>query len=504
MTTKAIRHYPITSAVLNQVEVLAGGIPKADYRFFSHLLADSLRRWKRLQRETVPDFEGGGWIPITRRMIDDGFYVGKGKERQRTNPKQLKELGLIEIYDKYKPDVTAIKYRIAPHIMEAIEVVTLSEPIHTKQPLFDLMTASPWKEKWNVSHESLLPIEDEASSDTPEDPDSPLPRLVERSIDKIRECHYNRDALAQHLEKCRLEYHQAMAGGDTSRADYLRRRLNNDVAIFRELPPHSPFRPVYYPQRSGRIGTPMQNLTGESKAVAYGGIPDLYNYDLSSSQLRICRYYEFPRYGIECSWMNDYLNDSDLRNSYATAIGISPDAFKEAVIGVLMGSRLPRNGTDTAASILQALQDGLPDGVYSSERLEGIVSRFNETITPLKAALNLWHKAIMEKLKKEGILYNALNLSLTLEQVKNHAGGSKRGTIAAHILQGSEALFIHTLTTLADFYGFQVVGNEHDGLLTIGPIPSTAILETQRLTNLECLELREKPFKEAYEGNDDA
>jgi hypothetical protein len=475
-----------------QVEALTRDISKADYRLFTHLLADSLRRRKRLRYETVPDFKGGGWIPIQRRVIDDAFYVGKGKERQRANPERLQELGLIETYGRYKPGVTACKYRIAPRIMDALEVVDLSDPISTHQALFDLMTGKPWTEEWATQP---TPIKDEASSDTPPAPDDgPFPRLVERSVATIRQCHYNRDALAQHLERCRQEYHRAASAGNTSRADYFLQRLINDLAIYRELPPRSPFRPVYYPQRSGRIGTPMQNLTGESKAAAYSGIPNLYNYDLSSSQLRICRYYEFPRYGIECSWLNDYLDDSALRNSHAAAIGIAPDAFKEAVIGVLMGSRLPRSGTDTPASILQALRDGLaPES--GPDALESVVSRFNDTVAPLKTALNVWHQAIMRKLETEGVLCNALGLPLPLEQVRNRAGGSKRGTIAAHILQGTEALFIHTLTILSDSFNFCIIGNEHDGMLTISEIPREAIQETKRITGLWHLDLREKLFQ---------
>jgi hypothetical protein len=495
MTAKAIRHYPVTHSVLSAVKKLTRDTPKVDYRFFCHLLADSLRRWKRLQKDTVPGFKGSGWIPMQRRMIDDGFYVGKGKARERTNPQRLQEGGLIEIYDRYKPGITACKYRIARHVLDVLETAILSEPISTQQLLFDLMTGSPWNEKWTAAP---MNIETSELADTPPS-DRSLSRLVERSIDTIRECHYNRDALANHLEKCRLTYQEAMNEGDTSRADYFRGRLINDVGIFRELPPHSPFHPVYFTQRSGRIGTPMQNLTGEAKAAAYGGVPDLYNYDLSSSQLRICRYYEFPRYGIECPWLDDYLNDSNLRHSCAAAIGITPDAFKEAVIGVLMGSRPPRHGTDTTASIFQALRDGLADGVQSLEALDAMISQFNETIAPLKVALSTWHRAIMQKLEKEGIIHNALNLPLTYQQVKRHSG-SKRGTIAAHILQGTEARFIHTLTTLADAYGFRVIGNEHDGLLTIGKIPDAAIRETVRLTGLECLELLEKPFKPPQTG----
>ena len=46
--------------------------------------------------------------------------------------------------------------------------------------------------------------------------------------------------------------------------------------------------------------------------------------------------------------------------------------------------------------------------------------------------------------------------------------------MVAHILQGMEACFIHTLTLLADTYGFVPLVNEHDGLITLGKIQDEA------------------------------
>jgi hypothetical protein len=495
MAKKAIRHYPVSYSVLSTMESLTEDTPNTDYRLFCHLLVDSFRRGKRLQKKTVPGFEGGGWIPMQKRDMDNWFYVGTGKVRERANPQRLQEQGLIEIYSKYVPGVMSIKYRIARNVIECLETATLSEPVSA--PSYDLMTGKPWQDKWDII---FVPLSDynytEHNDDTPpaELIDDSPPSLVERSINAIRECHYNREALQLHLEKCRQDSLEALEEGNTGRADYLRGRFLNDLAIYRGLSPRSPFYPHYSPQHSGRIGTPIQNLTGESKAVAYSGIPNLYNYDLSSSQLRICCHYEFPRYGIECPWLDSYLADTSLREDYAAVIGITPDAFKEAIIGVLMGSKLPHNGTDTRASIFQALKDGLPSGAQSLEELDDMVSALKDLIAPLKTALNKWHVAILKNLAKEGEILNALKKSLTYVQVKAHSG-SKRGAIAAHILQGTEAYFIHTLTTLANSYSFQVLGNEHDGLITLGQIPDAAIQEARTITGLHCLDLREKPFK---------
>ena len=66
--------------------------------------------------------------------------------------------------------------------------------------------------------------------------------------------------------------------------------------------------------------------------------------------------------------------------------------------------------------------------------------------------------------------------------------------MAAHLLQGREALYIHTLTTLAPKYGFEVISNEHDGLVTIGEIPKAAQAEARRKSGVRRTVLAEKPF----------
>lgn len=475
-----IRHYPVNPALLDMAKGLTEGVNKADYRLFTHMLADSLRRAKRLERQTMPGSDGGGWISLRRRLIDDGFYIGKGRNRLRACPKRLESLDLIEIHPQYKQGAASRKYRIPPPLMEAFHQALLADPIDTDRPVFDLVTGKPWQAKWNQT----TPSDPEAALDTP-----PMGDLVERAVDTIRECHYNRKALTAHLESRRLECNATTENEENRlRGLRLRQRLINDLSIFRELPPVSPFRPHYRRQRSGRIGTPMQNLTIEAKAAAYRDVPQLHNYDLSNSQLRICAYYEFPEHGVECPWLIDYLNKPELKNTYAEQIGITPTAFKEAVIGVVMGSRLPRDATDKASSILVALDEGL-----TSDNLNEGVQTFRGTISPLKQALDRWHRAIIQEIRAKGKLENALGLTLTREAVAEHAG-SKRGVVAAHLLQGREALFIHTLTSLSERYGFQVIGNEHDGLITIGIIPESAIQQTQKVTGLHRLELREKPF----------
>jgi hypothetical protein len=91
--------------------------------------------------------------------------------------------------------------------------------------------------------------------------------------------------------------------------------------------------------------------------------------------------------------------------------------------------------------------------------------------------------------------------------------GHERETKAmAWFLQGLEAAFIHSLTILSKArpfdvaYGFKVVANEHDGLITDGEIPGVAgeeeseIVERAReMSGFHRAELKEKPFADEDE-----
>ena len=78
-----------------------------------------------------------------------------------------------------------------------------------------------------------------------------------------------------------------------------------------------------------------------------------------------------------------------------------------------------------------------------------------------------------------------------LKAKKNKGLGSQ---ILAFLLNGMEAAFIHHLTTLSTEYGFTVVGNEHDGLVTTDEIPPTAITKASILSGLKDPTLVIKPF----------
>lgn len=67
---------------------------------------------------------------------------------------------------------------------------------------------------------------------------------------------------------------------------------------------------------------------------------------------------------------------------------------------------------------------------------------------------------------------------------------------ASHLIFGLERAFMMQITLLGADYGFEVISDEHDGAVTIGPIPPEAITEARRLSGFRTAELKPKAFKQ--------
>jgi hypothetical protein len=77
---------------------------------------------------------------------------------------------------------------------------------------------------------------------------------------------------------------------------------------------------------------------------------------------------------------------------------------------------------------------------------------------------------------------------------EDYSEADRKKKFAASFLQGGEAAFIHHLTLLSPEYGYEPIGNEHDGLITLGEIPSEAVEEARRRSKFWDAEIVEKPF----------
>ena len=279
------------------------------------------------------------------------------------------------------------------------------------------------------------------------------------------------------------------------------------------------YKPAFKKQMSGRITTlaGLTNAPKEMKQVAYQNIPNLHNYDLQSSQINILLQ-ELTACGLSSKWLEDYVKNKDSKIKYAEYVGVSVDTWKVIITSLVMGAGLPvslesaylfASKTGDLGAIVQALEDEFIFELDDEVRLNNISQSFNKlklVLQPVKTVLDKWHKylltdyllikCIKSNLTGEDFISNPTGCKLNITKLQNtepkHAWG---GIIAAFILQGVEAAFIHHLATIGDLTGeFRVVSNEFDGLVTLGSISTATVKRAGLLSGLFNPILVEKSF----------
>lgn len=258
------------------------------------------------------------------------------------------------------------------------------------------------------------------------------------------------------------------------------------------------YRVPYIPTLTGRlsfIGGGAQCCTREMKAAGYSGIPNIHNYDLVSSQAVILVDL-LAEAGLPTDWLEEYLVTP--RECYAALAGLSVDVWKTCLYAVFMGaellepSRLHLSRGEVRRVLLKAVGE---------EGLLAAYSRFYEVVKPFyEKSLKPWHRHLCGRWLKENVrvgrggkkyVRNAVGMTLCVSEYRSSELPRK---LAAFLLQGKEAYFIHTLTVLSHKYGFIVVANEHDGLVTLGEIPEEAVEEARKRTGMGYARLQEKDF----------
>lgn len=453
------RGYLVSTTQYLFLKSATSNLSRPDYKLFCHLFVSTVAHYRQLEEN------GKGWIPITARFIQSTFY--------NADPERLHDL--IDIDRRYTKGKRPRRYRLKPWILDGYVNASLADDA-TDRRLVNIVTGKPPPER-----------QAEAPTEPTQGPphDSGIPPLVQAAMARLRVCYFDRPAVFEHLKRLRADYEHTPT--DRNRFRYLNDWFIMD-AIDKIAQPASPdtphlyrFAPRYVMQATGRIGTPLQSASRAMKAATYGSLEGVFNYDLSSSQMALCLR-EFERHGIACPWLDEYLHGPDKRDELARRVGVTAATWKECLYTVLMTGHIPTNTAWQGSPVVEALAEEIAEPSH----LAAALARLRETLKPLARCLKQWHRIVASEAERAGSVTNLLGIA--------RRDFDKTSGMVAHLLQGTEAYFIHTLTLLADAHGFEPIGNEHDGLITLGPIPPAAIREAQDVTGLHCLDLREKPF----------
>ncbi len=284
-----------------------------------------------------------------------------------------------------------------------------------------------------------------------------------------------------------------------------RKALKRDMAAFANITMagDNSYQPIYNPAYSGRVyevPAGFQNSKRVTKAVMAHG-QRLWNYDIVSCHLNILvlllRRYEKAMRGSDIKplamkyhqLLEKQIINKTKMSAKAAAFNVPVDDFKIAVLSFLYC------GNCNAEPIQDAKEFGMT------------IKAFNEYVFPLKMAREkLWEyigndsEYLVTGTKKfKTVIVNAAGCKFNIDRDMTACKIQKK--LLAHVIQGIEKLFIHTLILECSKNGIPVVADEHDGMITKKPVPAHIFDDVRASTGYN-LEVVEKPFDREQETRD--
>lgn len=252
------------------------------------------------------------------------------------------------------------------------------------------------------------------------------------------------------------------------------------------------YKTAYSIQEFGRVSEihgGFQILSQVGKKYLMESVPLLFNYDLKNSQAFILLL-EFKSCGINCKWLENYLDESNQTSSkeiHAAKIGITVACWKDCFYATVMGAVAKGRG---------APYRSIYSEVQNKKRAKRLHGKFFKIISPLYKACEKWRHHILTskkhttrpyarkrwwtnacgmKFQKHVVIHNEDSVEIIDTNTGEILNGTKlpgvKRRLAAFLLQGREACYIHNLTILCKNKGIPVYKNEHDGLITGDEIP---------------------------------
>ncbi|MEA5625298.1 hypothetical protein [Nostoc sp. UHCC 0251] len=499
-----ISSYRVIKSQLDFVNNLLGDVNDDTRTLFCHILVSVIINIKKIE-----------WIPVSSTLIK--------KKIQKASWKALQELGLIEVTDYSHENGLSREFKVTDCIVDSfLELSKLSPEEIINSTKYNLFTGR--KSEGKLTNQKY----DENRNEEPV--------LITSALDLIAQGFFNMKAIIVHLDELTREENKAAEeyGQYSKEHKKARARLINDDHCFKAILNQSPvkiseeiwcYSPAYRIQMSGRVSHILGGLQSASrrmKAAAYMGIEDLRNYDLKASQVSgLIQQFDLAK--LNTDWLENYKENPNAKKDYAAQIGISVDCWKKCLCALMFGAYVSSANDHTKGKLkdLEGTVEGepkkKPNAIIDSlfEEAEGDIAlaleyiiKFNEAVAPLKVEIDKWHNWLLNTwvikvgyLAKDGKRYvkntTGKNLCIT-DLEKNYPLWKVKAMVSAFVLQGQESCFIHNLTLASIEYNFQVISNEHDGVVTLGVIPQAAIDKAATMSGLEGAILEEK----ALEGMD--
>lgn len=526
-----LKKYKIPKVVYDYVWSLTKGFKdhkqrRKYHKFISHILANMLICSKKLIKNPEKDI----FVPIYSRLIDKEFgrdfnsnilekhklleishhSINKHESREFRIPNYIfdsfvkkmdcildpdtfaEDLAFVNLMTGKKVEIKSTRYQFS-HGKKNYNIPSIiKESIDSLQPSpIDLKNVKRWVKRMGqkYDHEKRL--------------------FEKRTKNRKKSKRYEK-----HLKKYRM--HSGRYYSELSSLTTILSNSPTKTGKFKENGhPIYLVKASYRSQKSGRlseIGGGFQSASRAMKYVSIRNIPELYNYDIKSSQAFILLQ-EMKKYGIKCSWLREYLDTEEAKNIYAKKIGVPVDIWKQCFYALIMGADAPNKKGDIYKTITNHLNN-------DETKVDSTHQQFLSVTADLREATNKWRETLFSNPIKQHIsIYrgsmrwkNACKMTFgdyyTLDKEdpehslvdgdtdkKSNKDLRKcKRKLAAFILQGQEALFIHWLTVLCSKSKIPVYRNEHDGIITGKEIPPKIIEEARIKSKFKEANLVIKPI----------
>ncbi len=503
-----IHNNPVVRSIKEYLwdELLVGFNPQTKH-LFSHILKGHELNLK----------DSEGWTPIASKLIE--------KKLNGADWKKLYERDLIEVSSYSKQQGRSREFRVRPDWFFKIQRM---RPWTTT----DILAA----EYYNLCNGQSLKRKNPTKTKYYDSNRNPIfVGYQKKAVKLIKPCKVNRKQVDDLLERRKLEVDLGLCSvkeelryiHDLRCWEGIVRRMTSiegDFLIYES---------AWDSQDSCRITELDGGLQNASRELKEAMIKDTgyINLDLKSSQVYGAKT-ELSKFGIDTSWF-DYYQVAG-KQKLAANIGISVDCWKGLLCSILMGGFpeinkkgeliaknmdelikykcvrkyvCPEVGIDVVWDVENNRYSYLvpnPDNPYRDSRVFEIVKNVIKECRTLIDGIKQWHDKLFDAYvantgnnKARFIATNKadgrLNVSqyVTKRKHKYHLSNEGKRKLAAHILQGKEAAFIHYITAFSG-EDFTVVSNQHDGLIIEGTIPMELIYNARSFSGLPYAELEEK------------
>lgn len=452
---------------------------------FNVLSADSKRLFKHILVCTLVSPDDVVWVPVSARLLKEKLPKARWKE--------LVEAHLVEASEYDAEKGLSRRFCLTFHALDSLAAALPGSTYSVDEERVDLFSGKR--------------VTKAVASTTRYDNGSRYPAAWVETMKLFNGTVINRSEIEAHLAEREAAAKRAYGSPEYPAA--LKRLAHDRFCLWalatQDLKPRADglyeFVPAFSASDGGRffqIGGGIQGASGEMKAAAYSGVPEVHNYDIKSSQM-YCLRSQFEQAnlagaGLDDSWVRHYIQTPEAKHVYAERVGVPAEVWKDCLYALVMGA-----GVGESGSVVRILAGAVAD----ESEFTAAHRSFKRVTAPLRHELGKWHSWLLaEYLPRHSAVEGGRVYVPNVWGGKYHYGEDLAKDsrlcvrkLVAHLLQGQEGFLVSRILYYGKLIGVQPQMHEHDGLVASGVIPPEVFARAGAEAGIPDIVVVEKPFK---------